>query len=256
MAAHTLFCDFASLNRKDAGDWVSNCSKLADEAFKNSSNQTRLLGNLLVLEQYMHTLEQGLQENGEEPLPITYQSIQMLWDYLDGKMKPSDFADFANSLYACVLEFVVGEELTEEQSAYYENHFPEGNDNLVQWEILCWASFLMLELLSIYGERLDFDEFESCDAVDFVEIDEMLNGLNDACIDFAGVECPSSYAKDVLKAIEDVYETSLFQSIVLQIQKALKDALDALPEDYAKLRKEYRHSAILPQEFASNFMEY
>lgn len=64
------------------------------------------------------------------------------------------------------------------------------------------------------------------------------------------------YAKDVLKAIEDVYETSLFQSIVLQIQKALKDALDALPEDYAKLRKEYRHSAILPQEFASDFMEY
>lgn len=51
---------------------MSNCSKLADEAFKNSSNQTRLLGNLLVLEQYMHTLEQGLQENGEEPLPITY----------------------------------------------------------------------------------------------------------------------------------------------------------------------------------------
>ena len=72
MAAHRLFCDFASLNRKDAGDGVSNCSKLADEAFKNSSNQTRLLGNLLVLEQYMHTLEQGLQENGEEPLPITY----------------------------------------------------------------------------------------------------------------------------------------------------------------------------------------
>ena len=256
MAAHRLFCDFASLNRKDAGDWVYNCSKLADEAFKNSSNQTRLLGNLLVLEQYMHTLEQGLQENGEEPLPITYQSIQMLWDYLDGKMKPSDFADFANSLYACVLEFMVGEELTEEQSAFYENYFLEGNDNLVQWEILCWASFLMLELLSIYGERLDFDEFESCDAVDFVEIDEMLNGLNDACIDFAGVECPSSYAKDVLKAIEDVYETLLFQSIVLQIQKALKDALDAVPEDYAKLRKEYRHSAILPQEFASDFMEY
>ena len=104
MDAHTLFCDFASLSRKNAGDWVSNCSKLADKAFKNSSNQTRLLGNLLVLEQYMHTLEQGLQENGEEPLPITYQSIQMLWDYLDGKIKPSDFADFANALYACVLE--------------------------------------------------------------------------------------------------------------------------------------------------------
>lgn len=256
MDAHTLFCDFASLNRKNAGDWVSNCSKLADEAFRNSNNQTRLLGNLLVLEQYMHTLEQGLQENGEEPLPITYQSIQMLWDYLDGKIKPSDFADFANALYACVLEFMVGEELTEEQSAFYENHFSEGNDNLVEWEILCWASFLMLELLSIYGEHLDFDEFESCDAIDFVEIDEMLNGLNDACIDFAGVECPSSYAKDVIKAMEDVYETPLFRSVVLQIQKGLKAALDAVPEDYAKLREEYRQYSIIPQEFAGALMEY
>lgn len=172
------------------------------------------------------------------------------------KIKPSDFADFANALYACVLEFMVGEELTEEQAAFYDNHFPEGNDNLVQWEILCWASFLMLELLSIYGERLDFDEFESCDAVDFVEIDEILNGLNDACIDFAGVECPSSYAKDVIKAMEDVYETPLFQSIVLQIQKGLKDALEAAPDDYAKLRAEYQQYSIIPQEFAADLMEY
>lgn len=256
MSVHTPFCDFASLSRKDAGDWVSHCSGLADEAFKNSSNQTRILGNLLVLEQYMHTLEQGLQKNEEVPLPITYQSIQMLWDYLEGTIKPSEFADFANSLYACALEFMVGEELTEEQSVFYENHFPDGNDNLIQWEILCWTSFLMLELLSIYGERLDFDEFESCDAVDFVEIDEMLNGLNDACIEFAGVECPSSSAKDVLKALEDVYETPLFQTIVFQIQKALKDALDAAPEDYAKLRETYRQYGILPEKFAADFMEF
>lgn len=33
MAEYTLFTDFTSLNRKNAGNWVANCSKLADEAF-------------------------------------------------------------------------------------------------------------------------------------------------------------------------------------------------------------------------------
>lgn len=40
------------------------------------------------------------------------------------------------------------------------------------------------------------------------------NVLNDAYIEFAGVGSPSSMAKNVMKAIEDVYETPLFQLIV------------------------------------------
>lgn len=256
MAEYKIFADFTSLNRKDASDWVSNCSVLVNEAYRNSSNQTRILGNLLILEQYFNTLKQGLNENGEEPEKITYQAVDLLWDYLYGKVKPADFEDFANNLYACMLEYMVGEELTEEQTVFYKNHFTNDSMASLHWNILAWASYLLLELLAIHGGRLDFDEFEECDFIDFAQIDEMLNVLNDACVEFAGVECPSSMAKDVIKAMEDVYETPLFQSIVLKVQKSLKDALYAKQEDYEKLREEYSHCAILPKEFAVDFLEY
>lgn len=256
MTAYKLFADFTSLNRKKAGDWVANCSTLADEAFRNSSNKTRLLDNLLVLEQYFNTLKQGIKENSAEVEPIVYKAMDMIWDYLYGKVKVFDFEDFANNLYACVLEYMVGEELTEEQYKFYQNNFSDDDINSLHWSILSWVSYLFLELLAIHGGRLDFDEFEECDFIDFVQIDEMLNGLNDACIDFAGVECPSSMAKDVIKAMEDVYETPLFQSIVLKIQKGLKDALHAKPENYEKLREEYSQYSILPKEFAADFLNY
>ncbi|HIT88709.1 MAG TPA: hypothetical protein IAB62_13785 [Candidatus Coprocola pullicola] len=256
MAEYKLFTDFTSLNRKNAGDWVANCSSLANETFRNSSNKTRLLGNLLVLEQYFNTLKQGLKENGEEAEPIVYKAIDMLWDYLYGKIKVSDFEDFANNLYACVLDYMVGEELTEEQLEFYKNNFSDNGINSLQWAILSWASYLFLELTAIHGGRLDFDEFEECDSVDFAEIDEILNVLNDACIEFAGIDCPSSMAKDVIKAMEDVYETPLFQSIVLKIQKGLQDALYARGEDYKKLREEYSQYSILPEKFAADFLEY
>ena len=256
MAEYTIFTDFKSLSRKNAGDWVSNCSVLANEAFRNSSNKTRLLGNLLILEQYFNTLKQGLKENGEEAEEIVYKAIDMLWEYLYGKIKVSDFEDFANNIYACVLEYMVGEELTEEQLEFYKNNFSDNDINSLQWAILSWASYLFLELIAINGGRLDYDEFEECDFVDFVQIDEMLNVLNDACIEFADIDCPSNMAKDVMKAMEDVYETPLFQSIVLKIQKGLKDALYAAPENYTKLKNEYSQYSILPEEFTADFLEY
>ena len=79
----------------------------------NSDNKTRLLGNLVILEQYFNTLKDGLNKNDEKPSSITYKSIDMLWDYLYWKIKISDFEEFANNLYACVLEYMVGEDLTD-----------------------------------------------------------------------------------------------------------------------------------------------
>lgn len=256
MVKYTLFTDFISLNRKTASDWVANCGNLANEAFRNSSNKTRILGNILVLEQYFNTLKQGLNKIGKEPEPIVYKSINILWDYLYGKINPSDFEDFANNLYACALEYMVGEELTNEQFEFYKNNFSNDDINSFNWEILSWASYLLLELVSIHGGRLDFDEFKECEFIDFAQIDEMLNILNDACIEFSGIECTSSMAKDVIKAMEDVYETSLFQSIIFKIQKSLKDAINAKTEDYEKLRNEYSQYLILPEEFVYDFLEY
>lgn len=256
MTQYTLFTDFATLDKKTAGNWVANCSQLADVAFKDSCDEVRILGNLLVLEQYFHTFEQGMKETGQKPAEIMYEAIQILWDYLYEKIIPSDFEDFANNVYACVLEYMVGEELTDKQFAFYNSHFLNNNACCFQWDILSWVSYLLLELIAIHGGRLDFDEFEEYDRIDFVQIDEMLNALNDACIEFAGVDCPSSMARDVIKAMEEVYATPLFQSIISKVQKSLQDALHAKPEDYKRLKEEYSKTSILPEEFAAAFSKF
>ena len=92
---------------------------------------------------------------------MMYEVIDMLWDYLYGKIKPSDFEVFANNVYACVLEYMVGEELTDEQSEFYKNNFPEGDINSLHWEILAWASYLLLELTAIHGGRMNLTSLNS-----------------------------------------------------------------------------------------------
>ncbi len=74
-----------------------------DDAFADSSSHSRLLGNLLILEPYMHTLRQGLADLGRTVPVILQKAIDLLWDYLEGKKAVSDFQDFANNLYAAKL---------------------------------------------------------------------------------------------------------------------------------------------------------
>lgn len=256
MKDYTFFTDYTTLSKAQSDDWVGDCSRLADEAFQESSNETCLLGNLLVLEQYFHTLCQGMAAEEQEPEAVVQEAIDLLWDYLYGKKEISDFEDFANHLYACVLEYMVGEELTEEQCAFAKEHFQGDDDTTLQWSVLGWASMLLLELVAIHHGRLDFEEFASCDKIDFVEIDEMLNGLSDACLEFTDVECKSNRAKDVIPAFQEVYVTPLFQSIVCKVQKSLKDAIEAKKEDYEALRKEYQQYTILPEEYAAALLEF
>ena len=66
-------------------------------------SHSRLLGNLLILEPYMHTLRQGLADLGRTVPVILQKAIDLLWDYLEGKKAVSDFQDFANNLYAAKL---------------------------------------------------------------------------------------------------------------------------------------------------------
>lgn len=256
MAEYTLFTDFTTLSKKDADDFVANFGRLANDTFQNKSNQLRILGNLLVLEQYFNTLCQAMTAKSEEPIPIVHETIDMLWDYLYGKIEIHDFEDLANNIYACVLSYMVGEELTDEQYEFYEKYFDNSEDNLFQWNVISWVSTLFMELTAIHGGRLDFDEFECCEYIDFVEIDEMLNVLSDACIEFTDIERKSNMAKDVIEAFENVYITPLFQSIIYKVQKGLKDAINAEVEDYEKLRNEYKNYTILPEEFAVAFLEF
>ena len=172
---YTLDTDFSSLNGPKAANWIIGFQDMTEDAFADSSSHSRLLGNLLILEPYLHTIRQGLADRGRTVPAILQEALDILWDYLEGRKAPSDFQDFANNLYAAALDYSVGEEITDAQAEFFRKYvdIPWGKNSV--WQILTWLSVLLMEVVAISGGWLDFEEYEQ--DVDFVEMEEMLNML-------------------------------------------------------------------------------
>ena len=245
---YTLDTDFSSLNGPKAANWIIGFQDMTEDAFADSSSHSRLLGNLLILEPYLHTIRQGLADRGRTVPAILQEALDILWDYLEGRKAPSDFQDFANNLYAAALDYNVGEEITDAQAEFSRKYvdIPWGKNS--EWQILTWLSVLLMEVVAISGGWLDFEEYEQ--DVDFVEMEEMLNMLVDVFIDLTDTPLQSNKASDVMNAQEQVYQTLLFRQFIERIQNGLKAALSATPEQYPALREEYRQYTILPEEYA------
>lgn len=256
MEKFTIYTDFSLLNVSQADKWMLGFDSMVESAFQESSEHSRLLGNLLIIEQYAHTLRQGLSVEGEKPSATLQQSIDFIWKYLENDLKLKDFESFANNLYASTLAYNVGEVLTDTQKVFDDEHFGGKELNSIEWQLLTWTSMLLMELVAILGGQFDFDEFENCKQIDFYGINEMLNLLVDAYIDFTNTPLPSNKAKDLQAAISQVYQTSLFRQLIDKILTSLKTALVASPNQYLSLRQEYRNDTIIPKEFATSLMEF
>lgn len=254
---YTLDTDFSSLNGPKASNWILGFLDMIENAFADKGNDARLLGNLLILEPYVHTLRQGLEEGGRAVPAILQEALDLLWDYLDDRQKPTDFQDLANCLYAASLYYNVGEELTDAQEKFYKESLCDLGDSGCEWQILSWLSELLMELTAIGGGRLDFEEFkENCQNVSFFEMEEMINIVGDACIEFTGTPLPSQTAKDLLCAQEQVYQTPLFRQFIGLIQNGLKAAQDAVPAQYFALREDFRRQTLLPEKYAADLLEF
>ena len=163
---YTLDTDFSVLNGPKAKNWVLHFRESAEEAFRDRGMSSWLLGNLLMLESYVHTLRQGL----------------------------------ANNLWAATLCYNVGEEISEAQAEFYRRNFEDVNDCTYEWQILTWCATLFMYLVADAGGRLDFEEFEVDELgvqADFYGVDEMLSMLGDACVKLTNTPCPSYRANDV-----------------------------------------------------------
>lgn len=190
---YTLDTDFSSLNGPKAVNWIIGFQDMTEDAFADSSSHSRLLGNLLILEPYLHTIRQGLADRGRTVPAILQEALDILWDYLEGRKAPSDFQDFANNLYAATLNYNVGEEITDAQAEFSRKYvdIPWGKNSV--WQILTWLSVLLMEVVAISGGWLDFEEYEQ--DVDFVEMEEMLNMLVDVFIDLTDTPLHSNPIK-------------------------------------------------------------
>ena len=256
MSKYTLDMDFSSLNRPKAYNWILRFRDIAETAFQNSDTCSRLLGNLLVIERYVHTLQQGLLIKGKSPTPVLLNALDILWSYVEEGITVTEFQDFANNMYASTLAYNSDEKLTDSQEDFYKSSFENEKPTTIEWQIITWVSGLLMKLVAIEGGRLDFEEIASYEQIGFADFDDLFGFMTDACIYLANIPLPSGTGKDYEKATELLYKTPLFCHIVEDIQSSLKTAIAATSEQYQHLRMEYQQYAIIPNEYAANLIGF
>lgn len=256
MGKYTLDMDFSSLNGPKAHNWILKFRDLADTAFDGKDNRARLLGNLLIIELYVHTLESGLSAEGRRPSAVLERVLGILWGYLEDHELTAEVQEFANNIYASTLAHDVGEALTEGQENFYREHVDGLDLSAIEWQTLGWASGLLMEVVVIEGGRLEFEELEGYEQISFANVDDLLAFLTDAGIYITQASLPPSTGADYEKAAEQVYQTALFRTIIEQIQGSLNAARTAEREQYPTLRAEYQKRTLVPLESIPSLMDF
>lgn len=247
--------DFSTFSGEQVNQWLLEFGTMVEQAFAKEDQRRRLLGNLLILEPYVHTLRQGLEQKGETLCPLVQQGLDRLWGYLEHPEITEEFQQFANALFACVLDYNTGEGLTEEQEEFYQEHLGDADRSSHEWAILAWVGTLLVCVVGIQGGQLDFEETEGFDEIGFFDIEELLNSLADACIDLTGIQRVSSRAADLDLALEQVYQTKLYQNLLTLVQEGLRTALTTQLDQAAALREAASHRMILPKQYAADLTE-
>lgn len=255
MGEYTLKTDFAALEEPQAYKYLKDFKGIVEEAFEHSDNHRRLLANLLVLERYCNTVQQGLAADGAQ-LSVCFRYAQgLLWDYLGGRVTTADFQDFANDYYAWLLANNVGEPMDIPEGFYVE-YFADSCLEAYEWFAVEWSSGLLMQLVSIEGGRVDYEGFEGCREIDFYGPLCMLDMLEDACIELTDTILVSNRGTDLEAAMTQVRKTSLFQQIVMHVQNGLHTALLAASAEYEALRKEYGQYTFIPEQYAARLLAY
>ena len=257
---YTLDTDFSTLQGAETERWMEGFPQMTRSAFAERNNRTKLLAHLLILEPYVHTLRLALAERDEQPSEEMERGMELLWGYLEGTASLADFEDFANNLFSATVHYNTGEELTKTQRVFYEEHLQALEGNGLEWSALGWISDLLITLTASEGGRLDFPlDAESQPVyrqIFFTDVEELLNGLADFCIDAVEIPMASSRAKDYIAAIHQAYETPLFRQVVAQVLQGMRTALTAQPEQYEVLRREYQGYLLVPEEYLEEFSDF
>lgn len=263
MQERTLQINFSFIINSQTREWRGDLMKAAAHAFQYSDDRSRLLGNLLVMEQYINTLRQGLTASGKTLSAGLECADSILWDYLNSRTTPIAFEDFANDYYDCLLAYNIGDVTTDAPKEFYSKYFSGTNPDAYELLAMEWSSGLLMQLVSIAGGRIDFDDFEGYEKIDFYGIDIMISILEDACVGLIGAsrsfDTHSANATETLtgkaltkeSAIAQVHRSPLFQGIVKNVHNCLQTALNASPDTFASLHHKYSQCTILPQEYAS-----
>lgn len=91
MSEHTFQINISTIINSQPDEWNFELMKTIDYAFKSSDNHSRLLGNLLIMEQYVNTLRQGLVASDKTLSAGLECACNILWNYLNDCISPTAF---------------------------------------------------------------------------------------------------------------------------------------------------------------------
>ena len=150
----------------------------------------------------------------------------------------ADFQDFANDYYAWFSE--KGVEHNDAPKGFCSEHFAEyfadSCPDPYEWVAVEWSCDLLMQLVSIEGGRVDYENFEECGKLDLDWVSYMLEIiLETVCERLTSAIVASNRKVDSEKSMIQVHN-SLAQKIVKYVQNDLQMALLAAPAEYEALR--------------------
>ena len=107
-----------------------------------------------------------------------------------------------------------------------------------------WSCDLLVQLVSIEGGRVDYEDFEECGKLDLYWVPYVLEIIQASVCNWLTSAIIASN-----REFDQVYN-SLSREIVMYVQKDLQTALLTAPMEYEALRKEYGQYTLIPEQYA------
>lgn len=91
-------------------------------------------------------------------------------------------------------------------------YFTEREPEAYEWFAVEWCSGLLMQLVSIAGGRVDFEDFEDWEEIDFYGVYFLFDMLENICFQFTSTPLTLNGELDYTKAESQIHQTALFQN--------------------------------------------
>ena len=127
-------------------------------------------------------------------------------------------------------------------SEHFAEYFADSCPDPYEWIAVEWSCDLLMQLVSIEGGRVDYEDFEECGMLDLYWVPYVLEIIQASVCNWLTSAIIASN-----REFDQVYN-SLSREIVMYVQKDLQTALLAAPMEYEALRKEYGQYTLIPEQ--------
>ncbi len=249
----TLDTDFSELDTEGIKEYMMDFGNILEDAFYDEDDEHKLLGHLMIMSRFINTSRHALDAQHLDNSPGIQKAYDIIWDYVEGKVRPIDFERFTNMINGFCLSYTQTKScrLTWE---VFDKYITTGLLTSIEFMLLQWCVLLLLALVRKDGWHIKPYDYDGPDEISFGFMGQVLYKVFRACAVVSGIPVPSYTDTDAgydPDAEELFYSCPLIADAVCGIRGDLLSALGTDPSQYARLRNECRSRVLLPDKFAA-----